>query len=50
VILELAETGRFDPIISGTDLRASSSRVFLGSRVEAVLDRAACPVIIVNVS
>ncbi len=50
VILELAERGRFDLIIMGTDLRASSSRVFLGPRVEAVLDRATCPVVIVNVS
>lgn len=50
VILELAEAGPFDLIILGTDLRASSERIFLGPRVEAVLDQATCPVIIVNVS
>ncbi len=50
VILECAERGHFDLIILGTDLRASTQRVFLGPRVEAVLDGATCPVIVVNAS
>lgn len=50
VILDYAERGGFDLIVMGTDLRASTERIFLGSRVEAVLERTECPVIVVNVS
>ncbi len=50
VVLDYSERGMFDLIVMGTDLRSSSERVFLGSRVEAVLDGAECPVIVVNVA
>jgi len=50
VILEVAKRGRADLIILGTDLHAGSELVFLGPRVEAILDEAPCPVIIVNTS
>jgi len=48
VILEVAERGAFDLVILGTDLRPGSQRVFLGPRVETILDRTPCPVIIFN--
>lgn len=48
IILELAES--YDLIVLGTGARASLERVFLGPRVEAVLDEARCPVIVVNAS
>jgi Kef-type K+ transport system membrane component KefB len=50
VILEVARKQRVDLIILGTDLHAGPDLVFLGSRVEAILDEAPCPVIIVNSS
>ena len=50
VVLDYSERGMFDLIVVGTDLRSSSERIFLGSRVEAVLDGAECPVIVVNVA
>lgn len=50
VVLDYAGRGMFDLIVLGTDLRSSSERIFLGSRVEAVLDGAECPVVVVNVS
>jgi nucleotide-binding universal stress UspA family protein len=46
VILEIAEG--YDLIVLGTGARASLERVFLGPRVEAILDQATCPVIVVN--
>ncbi len=46
VILETARD--FDLIVLGSSARARLERVFLGSRVEAVLEAAACPVIVVN--
>jgi Kef-type K+ transport system membrane component KefB/nucleotide-binding universal stress UspA family protein len=48
VILELAHAGNFDLIVLGTDIRPVSDRLFLGPRVERILDGAPCPVIVVN--
>lgn len=48
VILKIANEQNFDLIILGTDLRPGSERLFLGPRVERILDNAPCPVIILN--
>lgn len=48
VILEVAENTNIDLIILGTNVRAGSDRLYLGSRVERILKRAKCPVIVVN--
>lgn len=48
VILEVAENANIDLIILGTNVRAGSERLYLGSRVERILNEAPCPVIIVN--
>ena len=47
-ILEVAEQLQHDLIILGTDVHPGSERLFLGPRVERVLDAAPCPVIVVN--
>jgi Kef-type K+ transport system membrane component KefB len=49
-ILELAREKRIDLILLGTDLRPGSSRLFLGPRVERILNNAPCPVLVVNAS
>ncbi len=46
VILEVAEG--YDLIVLGTGARARLEQVFLGPKVEAILDAARCPVIVVN--
>lgn len=48
VILGRSERGGFDLVVLGTDLRTGSERLFLGPRVEKILDGATCPVVIVN--
>jgi Kef-type K+ transport system membrane component KefB len=48
VILETAERQEIDLIVLGTDLRPASQRLYLGARVERILDAAPCPVIILN--
>ena len=48
VILEVAHAKGFDLIVLGTDIRPVSDRLFLGPRVEQILDSAPCPVIVVN--
>jgi Kef-type K+ transport system membrane component KefB/nucleotide-binding universal stress UspA family protein len=48
VILEVAEREQIDLIVLGTDLRPGSTRLFLGPRVENILVRADCPVVIMN--
>ncbi len=47
-ILEVAEQLRYDLIVMGTDVRPGSERLFLGPRVERILDASTCPVIILN--
>jgi nucleotide-binding universal stress UspA family protein len=34
----------------GTGLRSGSDRLFLGPRVEHILDNASCPVVVINSS
>jgi Kef-type K+ transport system membrane component KefB len=48
VILETARAGKIDLIVLGTAVRAGSERLFLGARVERVLQGADCPVVVVN--
>ncbi|NJL34319.1 MAG: universal stress protein [Chloroflexaceae bacterium] len=48
VILERARTGQIDLIILGISVRAASTRLYLGRRVERILQDAPCPVMIVN--
>lgn len=47
-ILEVADQLGHDLIVMGTDVRPGSDRLFLGPRVERILDASKCPVIIVN--
>jgi len=48
VILDLARDEGIDLIILGTDLRPGSQRLFLGPKVERILNNAPCPVVIFN--
>ncbi len=48
VILSIASEKNFDLIILGTDVRPGSDKLYLGPRVEKILNNAPCPVIIVN--
>lgn len=47
-VLELAGQDGYDLIVLGTDLRPASDRLFLGPRVERILNNAPCPVVVVN--
>jgi nucleotide-binding universal stress UspA family protein len=47
-LLELAAKEEADLILLGTDLRPGSERLFLGPRVERILNSAPCPVVVVN--
>ncbi len=49
VVLELARDG-IDLVVLGTDLRPASDRLFLGPKVERILNNAACPVVVMNAS
>ena len=44
----MASEKNFDLIILGTDVRPGSDKLYLGPRVERILNNASCPVIIVN--
>ena len=48
VILETALEHTVDLIILGTDVRMGSERLFLGPRVEYILDNSPCPVVVIN--
>ena len=48
-ILDFATRNAMDLIVLGTDLRPDSERLYLGPRVEAILEAASCPVVIFNV-
>lgn len=48
VIIETAKEHNMDLIVLGTAVRAGSSRLFLGPRVERILSKAPCPVIVFN--
>ena len=47
-ILETARRTRADLVILGTGVRAASSRLFLGPRVERILTSCPCPVVVLN--
>ncbi len=49
VIVDMAIHQTADLIVLGTDLRPGHGRLYLGPRVEWVLEHAPCPVIVVNV-
>jgi len=48
VILKMAKENDFDLIILGTDVRPGSDKLYLGPRVERILNNASCPVLVVN--
>lgn len=50
VILEVSKNQGADLILLGTDVRPGSQRLFLGPRVEWILDHAECPVLVLNAS
>lgn len=50
VILDVSKKERVDLVILGTGLRSGSDRLFLGPRVERILDNASCPVVVINSS
>ncbi len=47
-ILEIARDRKFDLIVLGTDIRPGSEKLYIGPRVERVLNNAPCPVLLVN--
>jgi len=47
-IRELARASAIDLIILGTSVRAGTARLYLGRRVEYLLQHAPCPVVVVN--
>lgn len=49
-IVEMAEHYGANLIVLGTDVRPGSSRIYLGPRVEWILEHADCPVIVMNAS
>ncbi len=48
VILKMAQENDFDLIILGTDVRPGSDKLYLGPRVERILNNASCPVLVIN--
>lgn len=48
VIFDVVEKERIDLIVLGTSLRAGTGRIFLGPRVERIIENARCPVLVVN--
>jgi len=48
IILETAKDKNFDLIVLGTDIRPGSEQLYIGPRVERVLNNAPCPVLLIN--
>ena len=48
VILTMSRENSFDLIILGTDIRPGSDKLYLGPRVERILNNCTCPVLVVN--
>jgi Kef-type K+ transport system membrane component KefB len=48
VITEMAASNAIDLIVVGTNVRPGSNRLYLGPRVENILQMASCPVIVFN--
>jgi Kef-type K+ transport system membrane component KefB len=47
-ICEFASENEIDLIILGTNVRPGSHRLYLGSRVETILEQSSCPVLVLN--
>jgi Kef-type K+ transport system membrane component KefB/nucleotide-binding universal stress UspA family protein len=47
-IIEISEKRGIDLIIVGTNIRPGSDRLYLGPRVESIIQNAACPVVVFN--
>jgi Kef-type K+ transport system membrane component KefB len=50
VILRFARESGIDLVVLGTDVRPGSDRLFLGPRVERILEGLRCPALVVNAS
>lgn len=48
IILKMASEKNFDLIILGTDIRPGTDKLYMGPRVERILNNAPCPVLVVN--
>ena len=48
VILKMSKEKNFDLIILGTDIRPGTDKLYLGPRVERILNNCSCPVLVVN--
>jgi Kef-type K+ transport system membrane component KefB len=48
VILKMSKEKNFDLIILGTDIRPGTDKLYLGPRVERILNNCTCPVLVVN--
>lgn len=48
VILQMASEKKFDLLILGSDIRPGADKLYLGPRVERILNNCTCPVIVVN--
>jgi nucleotide-binding universal stress UspA family protein len=48
IIVKVVEKERMDLVILGTRVRAGTEKLYMGPRVERILQRAGCPVIVVN--
>lgn len=48
VILKISSEKNFDLIILGTDIRPGTDKLYLGPRVERILNNCTCPVLVVN--
>jgi Kef-type K+ transport system membrane component KefB len=47
-ILKMSSEKNFDLIILGTDIRPGTDKLYLGPRVERILNNCTCPVLVVN--
>lgn len=50
VILDYVREAAIDLVVLGTDVRPGSDRLFLGPRVERILEEIRCPALVLNVS
>ena len=48
VILSMSSENNFDLVILGTDIRPGSDKLYLGPKVERILNNCTCPVLVVN--
>jgi nucleotide-binding universal stress UspA family protein len=48
VILKISRENNFDLVILGTDIRPGSDKLYLGPKVERILNNCTCPVLVVN--